>query len=33
VQTHVQAFALQEANAAVQALRDSRVNGAAVLVP
>ena len=33
VQTHVQAFALQDANAAVQALRDSRVNGAAVLVP
>ena len=33
VQTHVQVFALQDANAAVQALRDSRVNGAAVLVP
>ena len=33
VQTHVQAFAMQDANAAVQALRDSRVNGAAVLVP
>ncbi|MFZ3139592.1 MAG: zinc-dependent alcohol dehydrogenase family protein [Polaromonas sp.] len=33
VQTHVQAFALQDANAAVQALRDSTVNGAAVLVP
>lgn len=30
---HVQAFALQDANAAVQALRDGKVNGAAVLVP
>ncbi|WP_408633756.1 zinc-dependent alcohol dehydrogenase family protein [Polaromonas naphthalenivorans] len=33
VQTHVQAFALQDANAAVQALRDGTLNGAAVLVP
>ena len=33
VQTHVQTFALQDANAAVQALRDGAVNGAAVLVP
>ena len=33
VQTHVQAFALQDANAAVQALRNGMVNGAAVLVP
>jgi len=33
VQTHVQAFALQDANAAVQALRAGAVNGAAVLVP
>lgn len=30
---HVQAFALQDANAAVQALRGGKVNGAAVLVP
>jgi propanol-preferring alcohol dehydrogenase len=33
VQTHVQTFPLQDANAAVQALRDGSVNGAAVLVP
>lgn len=33
VQTHVQTFALQDANLAVQALRDGSVNGAAVLVP
>jgi propanol-preferring alcohol dehydrogenase len=33
VQTHVQAFVLQDANAAIQALRNSTVNGAAVLVP
>lgn len=33
VQTHVQAFALQDANAAVAALRGGQVNGAAVLVP
>lgn len=33
LQIHVQAFALQDANAAVQALRDGKVNGAAVLVP
>jgi propanol-preferring alcohol dehydrogenase len=30
---HVQAFALQDANRAVQALRSGQVNGAAVLVP
>lgn len=33
VQTHVQAFALHEANTALQALRAGLVNGAAVLVP
>lgn len=33
VQTHVQTFALQDANAAVQAVRDGTLNGAAVLVP
>ena len=33
VKTHVQTFALQDANAAVQALRNGTVNGAAVLVP
>jgi alcohol dehydrogenase, propanol-preferring len=33
VQTHVQTFALRDANEAVQALRGGRVNGAAVLVP
>ncbi len=31
--THVQTFALDDANAAIQALRDSTVSGAAVLVP
>ncbi|MDO8455397.1 MAG: zinc-dependent alcohol dehydrogenase family protein [Burkholderiaceae bacterium] len=30
---HVQVFSLQDANAAVQALRDGTVNGAAVLIP
>jgi propanol-preferring alcohol dehydrogenase len=33
VQTHVRTFALQEANAAVEALRRGQVNGAAVLLP
>ena len=33
VQTHVQTFALRDANDAVQALRAGTVNGAAVLVP
>jgi len=33
VRTHVQAFALREADAAVQALREGRLRGAAVLVP
>ena len=33
LQTRVQTFALGDANAAVQALRDSTVNGAAVLIP
>lgn len=33
LQTHVQTFALADANAAVQAVRDGAVNGAAVLVP
>ena len=33
LQTHVQTFALQDANAAVQALRSGEVKGAAVLVP
>ena len=33
LQTHVQTFALDNANAAVQALRDGTVNGAAVLIP
>ncbi|MBT9475533.1 MAG: zinc-dependent alcohol dehydrogenase family protein [Polaromonas sp.] len=33
LQIHVQAFALQDANRAVQALRSGQVNGAAVLVP
>jgi len=33
LQTHVQTFALRDANAAVQALRTGAVNGAAVLVP
>jgi alcohol dehydrogenase, propanol-preferring len=33
IETHVQAFALADANDAVQALRDGKVNGAAVLVP
>ncbi len=33
VQTHVQTFALQDANAAVQAVRDDTLNGAAVLLP
>ncbi len=33
VRTHVQAFALDQAQAAVQALRDGRLEGAAVLVP
>ncbi|WP_092005831.1 zinc-dependent alcohol dehydrogenase family protein [Polaromonas sp. OV174] len=33
LKTHVQTFALQDANAAVQALRNGSVNGAAVLVP
>lgn len=32
-QTHLQTFALQDANAAVQALRAGTVNGAAVIVP
>lgn len=33
LQTHVQTFALRDANAAVQALRAGAVNGAAVLIP
>ncbi len=33
LQTHVQTFALGEANEAVQALRAGAINGAAVLVP
>ena len=33
VHTHVQAFALRDANEAVAALREGRVNGAAILVP
>jgi propanol-preferring alcohol dehydrogenase len=33
LQTHVQTFALDEANAAIQALRDGQVSGAAVLIP
>lgn len=33
VRTHVQAFALAQANEAVQALREGRIAGAAVLVP
>jgi propanol-preferring alcohol dehydrogenase len=33
VQTHVQPFALQDANQAVQALRSGSISGAAVLVP
>ncbi|HMA07475.1 MAG TPA: zinc-dependent alcohol dehydrogenase family protein [Ramlibacter sp.] len=33
LQTHVQSFALADANAAVQAVRDGTVNGAAVLIP
>jgi len=33
VQTHVTTFALQDANTAVQALRNGSINGAAVLVP
>ncbi|WP_337180046.1 zinc-dependent alcohol dehydrogenase family protein [Hydrogenophaga borbori] len=33
VHTHVQAFPLEEAQAAVQALREGRLQGAAVLVP
>lgn len=33
LQIHVQPFSLKDANAAVQALRDGKVNGAAVLVP
>ena len=33
LQVHAQVFALQDANAAVQAVRDGMVNGAAVLVP
>ena len=33
LQTHVQTFALHDANAAVQALRSGAVNGAAVLIP
>jgi alcohol dehydrogenase, propanol-preferring len=33
VRTHVQAFALEEANAAVTAVREGRLEGAAVLVP
>ena len=33
LRTHVQTFALDDANAAVQALRDGSVNGAAVLIP
>jgi alcohol dehydrogenase, propanol-preferring len=33
IETHVQTFALADANEAVQALRDGKVSGAAVLVP
>lgn len=33
LQTHAQAFALSDANIAVQAVRDGTLNGAAVLVP
>ncbi len=33
LQTHVQTFELAEANAAIQAVRDGRVSGAAVLIP
>ena len=33
LRTHVQTFALDDANAAIQALRDGSVNGAAVLIP
>lgn len=33
LRTHVQTFALSDANAAIQALREGVVNGAAVLVP
>ena len=33
LQTHIQTFALKDANAAVQAVRGGTVNGAAVLVP
>jgi propanol-preferring alcohol dehydrogenase len=33
IQTHVQTFALRDANEAVQALRDGKVNGAVVLIP
>jgi len=33
LQTHVQTFALQDANLAVAALRESRIEGAAVLLP
>ncbi len=33
LRTHVQTFELAEANAAIQAVRDGRVSGAAVLVP
>lgn len=33
LQTHAQAFALSDANIAVQAVRDGTINGAAVLVP
>jgi alcohol dehydrogenase, propanol-preferring len=33
LQTHVQVFAMQDANVAVQAVREGRLEGAAVLVP
>jgi propanol-preferring alcohol dehydrogenase len=33
LQTHVQTFALDDANTAIQALRDSTVSGAVVLIP
>jgi propanol-preferring alcohol dehydrogenase len=33
LQTHVQTFALADANAAIQAVRDGLVTGAAVLIP
>jgi alcohol dehydrogenase, propanol-preferring len=33
VQTHVHPFALRDANAALDALREGRVDGAAVLIP